>query len=327
MSTRPQPKSGFTLIELLVVVAIISLLAAILYPVFEQARNRANIASCTSNVKQLCLGILQYTQDYDDYMPHYGDPTGAYVTANGQQYLNGTAYSNSERIYGEFGWAGQASIGACQGSNSPTSFDGTCTADDSLWQAPRVVNPYIRDTTVVLCPAWGMNRLNWPWAGGSADYKMAGDVLGNSYAINTRLIFPTGWVDGRNQGTDMGWGYTPSTGQSVQNSAKLGMIQHPESVGLIADAFMAWSVSSGPTASFFHGTSEGTSGFICNASGQCQQQALCVYGFVDGHAKLMNPLGYTRSGYAYYDGGTISWMDDRYSQASWVPGTIPTGRA
>jgi prepilin-type N-terminal cleavage/methylation domain-containing protein/prepilin-type processing-associated H-X9-DG protein len=58
---------GFTLIELLVVIAIISLLAAILFPVFARARENARRASCQSNQKQIGLGILQYSQDYDEY--------------------------------------------------------------------------------------------------------------------------------------------------------------------------------------------------------------------------------------------------------------------
>jgi prepilin-type N-terminal cleavage/methylation domain-containing protein/prepilin-type processing-associated H-X9-DG protein len=60
---------GFTLIELLVVVAIISLLAAILFPVFARARENARRASCMSNLKQIGLGFLMYTQDYDEHMP------------------------------------------------------------------------------------------------------------------------------------------------------------------------------------------------------------------------------------------------------------------
>ena len=62
--------AAFTLIELLVVIAIIAILAAILFPVFAQARDKARSAACLSNVKQLGLGIAMYTQDHDEFMPY-----------------------------------------------------------------------------------------------------------------------------------------------------------------------------------------------------------------------------------------------------------------
>jgi len=62
-------KHGFTLIELLVVIAIIAILAAILFPVFAQAREKARTISCLSNMKQISLGIMQYVQDYDETLP------------------------------------------------------------------------------------------------------------------------------------------------------------------------------------------------------------------------------------------------------------------
>ena len=62
-------RKAFTLIELLVVIAIISILAAILFPVFARARENARRASCTSNLKQIGLGVMMYVQDYDDTYP------------------------------------------------------------------------------------------------------------------------------------------------------------------------------------------------------------------------------------------------------------------
>jgi len=62
-------RSGFTLIELLVVIAIIAILAAILFPVFAQAREKARQTSCLSNTKQLALGMMMYTSDYDESFP------------------------------------------------------------------------------------------------------------------------------------------------------------------------------------------------------------------------------------------------------------------
>lgn len=63
------PRRGFTLIELLVVIAIIAILAAILFPVFAQAREKARQASCISNNKQISLAMMMYTEDYDEVYP------------------------------------------------------------------------------------------------------------------------------------------------------------------------------------------------------------------------------------------------------------------
>jgi len=65
-------RSAFTLIELLVVIAIIAILAAILFPVFAQAREKARQAACLSNTRQLALGVMQYAQDYDETLPVAG---------------------------------------------------------------------------------------------------------------------------------------------------------------------------------------------------------------------------------------------------------------
>lgn len=71
---------AFTLIELLVVIGIIVVLAAILFPVFGSAREKARQTVCLSNERQIGLGIAQYVQDFDDIMPH-------------QQFFNGSNWS------------------------------------------------------------------------------------------------------------------------------------------------------------------------------------------------------------------------------------------
>ena len=73
-------RKGFTLIELLVVIAIIAILAAILFPVFAQAREKARQTSCLSNLKQIGLATLQYNQDNDEmFYAHRYNLTGGAV--------------------------------------------------------------------------------------------------------------------------------------------------------------------------------------------------------------------------------------------------------
>jgi prepilin-type N-terminal cleavage/methylation domain-containing protein/prepilin-type processing-associated H-X9-DG protein len=71
--------NAFTLIELLIVIAIIAILASILFPVFARARENARRSSCQSNLKQIGLGLLQYVQDYDEVLPStaYGNSSGS----------------------------------------------------------------------------------------------------------------------------------------------------------------------------------------------------------------------------------------------------------
>lgn len=80
--------AGFTLIELLVVIAIIAILAAILFPVFAQAREKGRQASCMSNEKQLTLAIIQYQQDYDEAYPVQAIPAAANAYEWQQSWIN-----------------------------------------------------------------------------------------------------------------------------------------------------------------------------------------------------------------------------------------------
>ncbi len=107
---------GFTLIELLVVVAIIALLAAILFPVFGQARSRARQISCASNLKQMALAGIMYASDHDGYI---------------MRFRNGSVSELTENFLGE--------------PIAPRPF-----AEGYHWQVYWM--PYVKNTQIFFCP-------------------------------------------------------------------------------------------------------------------------------------------------------------------------------
>ena len=142
--------SGFTLIELLVVIAIIAILAAILFPVFAQARDKARQTSCLSNTKQLGLGIMMYVQDYDETFPRAdyclnndATPFPLVTTATG---CAGPKFGNRINHYKWFYW----------------------------------IYPYTKNVGINFCPS----RTRVETEPGYQDWVNSAEIFGNGYALN-----------------------------------------------------------------------------------------------------------------------------------------------
>jgi prepilin-type N-terminal cleavage/methylation domain-containing protein/prepilin-type processing-associated H-X9-DG protein len=115
-------RKGFTLIELLVVIAIIAILAAILFPVFAQAREKARAISCVSNLKQIGLSWSMYTQDYDETVIPYSTGGGSTSSAFAWTYVlqpyikNYQVYKCPDSLYA-IGYTYNANIARADGYN------------------------------------------------------------------------------------------------------------------------------------------------------------------------------------------------------------------
>jgi len=143
---------AFTLIELLVVIAIIAILAAILFPVFAQAREKARQTSCLSNQKQIGLALMQYMQDYDGVVPMYRTTAG-------------------------FVWTNPSGVNVWFGAyNEANRFTGT------YWTA--LVQPYIKTWDVQACPSEQNSSV--------FDFRMTGGIhYGPNFGINAEYLYKT----------------------------------------------------------------------------------------------------------------------------------------
>jgi prepilin-type N-terminal cleavage/methylation domain-containing protein/prepilin-type processing-associated H-X9-DG protein len=186
ISALHTPKSlrkGFTLIELLVVIAIIAILAAILFPVFAQAREKARQISCLSNMNQIGLGIMQYTQDYDEsFMPSDGANGLGWATRIYPYVKDNAVFKCPDDLNSPW-QGGQTNSYGYNVNLDPIWFSNSST--DSSLQAPA--------STVLLFELTGITT--YPFGNGLADYSMqgnGGDPGGPGYTTWATYTFGNG---------------------------------------------------------------------------------------------------------------------------------------
>ena len=283
-------KRGFTLIELLVVIAIIAILAAILFPVFARARENARRATCLSNLKQLGLGFVQYSQDYDEkYPPTRGLTTDA---------LGGTTYG-----------------GLYWNIFPPNAVSGVDPASNSVrWTSwAQVLQPYLKSKQIMTCPssadtAFYSNTATFvtkqpisytynglmAWQNQSvvvnaATLIMANEGFGNVAYTSSALSFPH--IDGGADvfGPDHPYSFTLVTPDSANISTSCAVY------GNVNGVDFSYTKIHNNTSSYL---------------------------FADGHVKAFFPFGPTPKPFADYDRATGS-MSSYYGPAGcplkWIP--------
>lgn len=175
-------KRAFTLIELLVVIAIIAILAAILFPVFAQAKLAAKKTSDLSNLKQLSLAVIMYTNDYDDTVCACEWPCG------------GSAYNNYTAQYTCQDYLGTQANGL--NSYAPDQVDGVRGAANLHDYWIYTIYPYTKNFglskgPIANNPFWPGGNVTEPFPAVSGE--LTGDNIGgqNSYAFNDVWLAPS----------------------------------------------------------------------------------------------------------------------------------------
>ncbi len=268
-------KKGFTLIELLVVIAIIAILAAILFPVFAQAREQARKISCISNIKQITTAQIMYTQDYDEVYSfcHY-EFAGEQSVSTNSGYWSDITWVNRLQPYLKNSQVTVCPSGASPGDSAPS---GDRTKSGTLSSGIPLGGPIV---SYALVPRYfeyiGVNASNYALLSSPIDGRTAGwDGLAG-YGIEPGA---PALCYGNYNSFDKNGGYAGS-------SRALASVNRPSETAMVVEA-RGWDMDSclyvRPTLRYRHNRE---SGFDKDPV-KPQPLGIVCMGFADGHAKAL----------------------------------------
>jgi len=246
-------RRGFTLIELLVVIAIIAILAAILFPVFAQAKMAAKKTQSISNAKQIVTAITMYSGDYDDVVPS-GNP--------------------NDPNYAYWSWVmiGRATDNVPELGGATTSWYG--------WRY--AIMPYVKNKDMFKDPLFQSQRMSGMWYGNLETYLR----ITRSYELNWSVMGTA--ADHYNGNSGARQAITLSSGPNVANNLFLmsWKYSHPFSVQQVAGGPDHMGEECGPA---FSGTAIVSECFSTNGMPAITYSGLASCVFLDGHAKSLKP--------------------------------------
>jgi prepilin-type N-terminal cleavage/methylation domain-containing protein len=285
------PRSGFTLIELLVVIAIIAILAAILFPVFAQAKVAAKKTACISNEKQQVLGTIMYNGDYDDVcVPYfsgvYFTPSGQAIYTAPQQYWPQLISTYIQKVNGTSTHVIQGVTTALDEDLSPVFFDPI----ESFKSQKGDANCSFGDVA-----SWGISDdfVNW-WepSGVATTYKPI--TMSQDQSPATAVIFAEtyDWLCGENYpGSTLALSYFDENGPASQYNS-----------GTYNPAVSAFNGSSWTSSAPYNASYQRTAYY-----GPSDPNGMQNPGFSDGHVKSLHLAQLDHGGQFWSIQGNNTW--------------------
>ena len=271
-------KKGFTLIELLVVIAIIAILAAILFPVFAQAREKARATQCLSNCKQIGTGLQLYTDDYDETVPCFAINV-----------MRGTVTGNNNKVADGFWMQNWGSLNQY------------LTWVDAIY-------PYVKNPQLFVCPSSKFNRkTDQPW---NCKYWYCPSYGYNLFLGKNQMDWAK-WSNVYSWAVDMNE-INPKSMSSIPKPSEV-VFCCDTSDNSSNSTFVGGVARLVATTGVIHATDTGNFGYIDEVT-SVRHNGGCNFTFVDGHAKYYKDGMGPNENTADHLGKASTWWNPQYQK-------------